>query len=263
MRAEEHNLPAVHRPSQPWLFYSLEPPPVTHHTGFRGERYPDFFNWTMTYRRDSDFWLPYRSYRATTAPRSGVRPNYARGKTKLAVAIISNCAEERLRFVRRLAEVVPVDVYGRCGKGKVCTEARGAGACMRDLLRPYKFYIAAENSRCADYVTEKYWRSIGDDLQMVPIVVGPPADDYAAVVIPGSYVHADSFESVGALGAYMKRADANDTLYSELFAWRERYVPIAGSYTRAWCEFCKALHESPVRRRTFPNFGKWWEGSCK
>ncbi len=42
--------------------------------------------------------------------------------------------------------------------------------CTQLMMRDYKFYLAFENSFCADYVSEKFWRTMS--LTLVPIVMG-------------------------------------------------------------------------------------------
>ncbi len=42
--------------------------------------------------------------------------------------------------------------------------------CTQLMMRDYKFYLALENSFCADYVSEKFWRTMS--LTLVPIVMG-------------------------------------------------------------------------------------------
>ncbi len=38
------------------------------------------------------------------------------------------------------------------------------------MMRDYKFYLAFENSFCADYVSEKFWRTMS--LTLISIVMG-------------------------------------------------------------------------------------------
>ena len=136
---------------------------------------------------------------------AATRRNYAAGRTRLAVIVTSHChvPSERLVFIHslqsslaalqskssasshldedrahrlhasdssddapdvRLARASHVDVLGGCG--------RACGDCdPSSLARTYKFYLALENARCTDYVSEKFWeRGLAHDL--VPIVNG-------------------------------------------------------------------------------------------
>ncbi len=38
------------------------------------------------------------------------------------------------------------------------------------LLQDYKFYLAFENTYCRDYISEKFWNALKQDI--VPIVMG-------------------------------------------------------------------------------------------
>lgn len=58
-------------------------------------------------------------------------------------------------LVRTLQQYVEVDIYGKCGSLK-CQRSQQR-ECYRMLERDYKFYLAFENSLCADYVTEKFF----------------------------------------------------------------------------------------------------------
>ena len=56
-----------------------------------------------------------------------------------------------------------VDIYGNCGEP--CN-----GECFTGLRKQYKFYLAFENSVCAEYVTEKFFNALADGL--VPVFLG-------------------------------------------------------------------------------------------
>ncbi|CAL4235740.1 unnamed protein product, partial [Meganyctiphanes norvegica] len=73
----DYNMPEVHRTGQPWVFFSLEAPPAVEEdqkvnlAGLGG-----IFNWTMTYRQDSDIVVPY----GRIVPKLGINPTNAQGK---------------------------------------------------------------------------------------------------------------------------------------------------------------------------------------
>jgi hypothetical protein len=136
-----------------------------------------FFNWTMTYRWDSDVVAPYGYIRplgkAQLHPsdsqmkcyfsNNGGIKNYAKGKTKMAVWFVSNCrtvVSSRNELVKELQKYIAIDVYGTCGNltcPKNQDESYESTEQCRDLAATqYKFYLSLENSLCRDYVTEKY-----------------------------------------------------------------------------------------------------------
>ena len=101
-----------------------------------------FFNWTMTYRSDSTFPIPYariervmplpapigssqlnryiKYFGQKAAKMSPGNGNMAEGKVGLAVQFVSNChSYSRLEaYVRELRRYVPIDIYGKCGEFK-------------------------------------------------------------------------------------------------------------------------------------------------
>ena len=54
----------------------------------------------------------------------------------------------------------------------------------------------------------------------MPIVMGAPPEDYAAVAPPHSFVHVDWFSSPKALADYLHYLNSNHSAYNEYFAWR-------------------------------------------
>ena len=128
----------------------------------------NYFNWTMTYRWDSDLVSPYGYIKPTgnvllhpndeqmeSYLTSRPLVNYAEGKTKIAAWFVSNCASQskRMEMVRELQKYIDVDVYGDCGTMK-CPRKREED-CRQMAAKTYKFYLSLENSLCLDYVTEK------------------------------------------------------------------------------------------------------------
>ena len=143
------------RPSQRWAYYLLESPKATRPDT---RKLNGFFHWTLTYRRDSDFWSPYGSY-TKIGIANQTTTDFSAGKDKLVAWIVSNCGPRlRKSFVHELRRYVKVDVFGRCS-----TEFNGgscSGDCKEELKR-YKFYLSLENALCLDYATEKYWKHLG------------------------------------------------------------------------------------------------------
>lgn len=290
MRDAQEDLPIVRKHSQVWVFYSLEPPTVTNSVGFHGNLYNGFFNWTITYRQDSDITLPYRNVLKHPTivsnmsdskkphhqidsldaldpdhkhqPKKVEQKNFAKGKNKLIVAMISNCRNQRMNLVRELQAHIPVDVYGKCGnKGKICTETTGQSTCLSRVLSQYKFYLSFENSQCTDYITEKYF-IIPFRHNLVPIVWGASLGSYTKLAVPNSYIHANNFTSVKQLADYVELVNKSDSLYNRYFSWRKKYIVGSGTYKQAWCKFCEALHTGSIPNKVYQNFSSWWDDSC-
>ncbi len=169
----KNDLPQSRLAYQRYVFWSMESAAwgINNFTSMSS-----FFNWTMTYRWDSDVVAPYGYVRPTgdvpLHPSNAQlknylsiyesKINYAKGKTKMAVWFVSNCwivVSSRNELVSELQKYISIDVYGVCGNmtcPKKQDESFESTEECRDLAaNQYKFYFSLENSLCRDYVTEK------------------------------------------------------------------------------------------------------------
>lgn len=55
---------------------------------------------------------------------------------------------------------------------------------------------------------------------VLPVVMGARAAEYAAVAPHNSYVHVEEFANAEELAAYLRRLDEDDTLYNSYFKWK-------------------------------------------
>ncbi|KZS21061.1 Alpha--fucosyltransferase C [Daphnia magna] len=253
--------------------FSTEPPDHMP----RLDPFEDYFNWTMTYLPESDIPLPYgRIEPLSGAPnteieRLGIQEhirlssvNPAKGKTKLAIWMVSNChaRSNRMQYVRNLQKYVDVDIIsneGKCGGQDLCPKKRKGATCYDIIEKTYKFYLAFENSICRDYVTEKFFDSIGRNL--VPIVLG--GANYSMIAPKHSYINALDY-SPRQLAEYLKEIDQDDSLYAEFFWWKPFYrvVNLYQTNKESFCNLCAALHETPAEKRVAKGLQKWYfEGS--
>nr|XP_056714837.1 alpha-(1,3)-fucosyltransferase 4 [Euleptes europaea] len=239
-------LPAARTPAQRWVWMNFESP--SHSPGLRG--LAGLFNWTMTYRVDSDVFVPYGYLRARGSPAPVALP----AKTKLAAWVISNWNEEhaRVRYYRQLKRYLPVDVYGARGleleDGSVVKTVSG-----------YKFYLAFENSQHPDYITEKLWRNAFRS-RAVPVVLGPPRANYELFIPSDSFIHVDDFASPAQLAVYLKFLDKNKNRYRRYFAWRKRYdVRVPSFWDEHCCRVCEAIRAAGDQRKTVQNLANWFE----
>ena len=264
------------RPSaQRWVFYTKESP-QQFSMAPKGD---GVYNWTATYRRDSDFFVPYGSYSALKiqtksdgedfVEQHDQNVNYAKGKDKMATFGVSNhCLQDgfRFSFVRALMKHIPVSLYGKCA---TMFESNNTWNCPRKMeddclqeIQRHKFYLAFENSLCVDYITEKYWtNSLVRGL--VPIVLGG-AQYSPELVIPGSFINAADFDSVKDLADYLKYLDKNDTAYNQYFQWKTKYKVV--KYEFWLCQLCKALHDPTKPAKIYHKISEFWGrygGSCQ
>lgn len=244
--------PGQARPSkQIWILYLLECP---YHTQLI--KFPNVFNWTATYRKDSDLVTPYERW-TYYDPQVTQKPqlrDYAANKTKKVAWFVSNCGARngRLAYARELGKYISVDIYGTCGPLKC---PRTDYRCFEILEREYKFYLAFENSNCRDYITEKFYVN-GLGQAVLPIVMGARPEDYEKSAPQGSYIHVDDFNSPIELAAYLHRLDKDDDLYNSYFRWKG-----TGEFinTYFWCRLCAMLH-SPLSARHYEDINDWWRG---
>ena len=176
--------PPPHRkPQQRYVFFAFEslahdlefPFPVAQFSN----RTANFFNWTMTHRRDSDVHNPmiYGTLRRKkTSPigdqlppklSKGVRPEapsklmdpfaIAKERLKKKKKLIAwFCSHKdthgmRQEYFTQLSNHIQVDIYGSCGNNSLTCPLMSHECNV--MLDTYKFYISAENSFCPDYVT--------------------------------------------------------------------------------------------------------------
>ncbi|CAG8671852.1 16589_t:CDS:1 [Dentiscutata erythropus] len=107
-----------------------------------------------------------------------------------------------------------------------------------DVLSPYKFHLAFENSNCKGYVTEKVYDSfLGDS---IPIYMGAPdIDDY---VPPHSIIKVTDFENVEDLVKYIYKVANNQTLYESYFEWKKDKT------YENFCKLCRQTEEQTICR---------------
>ncbi|XP_022796601.1 LOW QUALITY PROTEIN: alpha-(1,3)-fucosyltransferase C-like [Stylophora pistillata] len=213
-RTTSRELPRQRSTNQRWVYFVQENP---HYTTFESSKYNGVFNWTMTYKRSSDIWAPYGSYRRrkNTEERDNYNSvrNISAKKTRLVAWATSHCSSPaflREQFAEQLQLHIPVDILGKCNpKAPRCP--RLSTECD-ELLRTYKFYLAIENGLCEDYITEKY-SSQALQHDMVPVVMG--GANYPELAIPKSYMNVLHFPSIEKLALYLKGLDQNSSAYNE------------------------------------------------
>jgi alpha-1,3-fucosyltransferase len=68
-----NNVPSKRLPQQKYVFFNVEPPYLTFNlTHLNMPEYKEFFNLTMSYRRDSDIVVPYFHFEKFDTPLSDV-----------------------------------------------------------------------------------------------------------------------------------------------------------------------------------------------
>lgn len=100
-------------PHQIYMLYLLECP---YHTP--NIKFPEVFNWTATYRRDSDIVAPYEKWEYYDPRIIQIQQdrNYALNKTKKVAWFVSNCGARngRLQFAHDLQKYIEVSFVNKC-----------------------------------------------------------------------------------------------------------------------------------------------------
>lgn len=154
-----------------------------------------FFNYTWTYKLDSDIFYPYfivrNKFGEIVAPKRNVhwmdvkkmKPtsqsiiDRLQNKKTAAAWFVSNCYanNERLNYVHNLREALSgynleVDIYGVCGD--LFCPRDTPDDCLGKVESDYYFYLSLENSFSADYVTEKLLTALNHFAVPVVFAVG-------------------------------------------------------------------------------------------
>ena len=132
----------------------------------------------------------------------------------------------------------------------------------------YYFYLAFENAVCKDYVTEKFFDAIKNDI--VPVVFG--GADYEHFAPPHSYVDIQKFENIEEAGKYLMHLIENPDKYMEYFWWKEYYnvigTPLEKDQDRIPpdfpCALCSFMHKTQEEKVYHDLKGPWeGEAGCK
>ncbi|TRY74595.1 hypothetical protein TCAL_00599 [Tigriopus californicus] len=232
----------------------------------------DFFNWTMTYRMDSDIPIPYGLF----VPKGDVQEsiqnektwrafNYAEFQATLAkrpteflqmakrpnqvLWYVSHCnaASERDKYAAELSKYINVSIYGKC------TMVRPR---IDQVLSQFKFYLSFENSFCTDYITEKFFKRISQGI--LPIVLG--GGNYTRVAPPHSFINVLDFPSPRELAKYLMYLDENREQYLSYFWWMDYYSVVHKlQLSEGICQLCQMLNaDLPVK--TYHSMSDWWRG---
>ncbi|XP_042334727.1 3-galactosyl-N-acetylglucosaminide 4-alpha-L-fucosyltransferase FUT3-like [Sceloporus undulatus] len=240
-------LPQEPRPlSQRWIWFNLESPTSHSVQSFLDNR----FNLTMTYRRDSDIYTPYGWMEVLPQKQNVTIPP----KSKLVAWAVSNWKPDsrRVKYYEELKKYLQVDIYGRHRLPLPQDQ-------HLSTLSHYKFYLAFENSIHEDYITEKVWRNAFQSWA-VPVVLGPPRENYERHIPPDSFIHIDDFPSAQGLANFLHELDRNTTRYESYFRWRSWLKPNGPTpWAFKFCKACQALQASLVQYQTIPDLSKWFK----
>ncbi|XP_066914333.1 3-galactosyl-N-acetylglucosaminide 4-alpha-L-fucosyltransferase FUT3-like [Clytia hemisphaerica] len=255
--------------TQQWVWMPSESPFYYKKKMISLKPYHSVFNWTGSYRRDSDIWTPHFVVRprAKDDPSIG-KVDYAKDKDKMIIAIISNdCKSYRTQFIKKLKQYIPIDVYGQCKKefDPSLPDCRFGYEDCKELQSRYKFTLSLENAYCKDYVTEKFYMN-GLSRGNVPIVLNRATMSDPEVAPPGSYINILDFENLEVLADYLKKLAQNDKEYNKFHEWRQNYKLRSKNRMCTTCEALWKREEEPLRKAILAKVDveKFWnyEDNC-
>ncbi|XP_063431104.1 glycoprotein 3-alpha-L-fucosyltransferase A-like [Mytilus trossulus] len=243
------------RNKQTWVYETYETP---YHTQTVDKHFQ--FDWTMSYRHDSDAFSPYGIIKLRSSTTEQNYTSIYSRKTHNVAWIVSNChtVSKREAYVRQLSKYIDVDIYGRCGNFSI---AGTPYESRKRLSEKYKFVLSFENSLCKDYMTEKIFSVYVADVNIIPIVRGAPnVGDYLPV---NTYISTSDFTSPMKLARFLKKVGNSETSYISYLKEKDKYYTYSNPNDETgMCNLCRLINRGYQRRYTL-NIHQWlWEGQC-
>lgn len=252
---DEEDVPSKRTSSQRYIYFNDKPPMLNGDDGI--QFIPNsFFNWTMSYRSDSD--IVNRPGRVIRRANNYSIPSKEEiiGRTNSLMFFASSCnsTNRREQLLEELRKYVTLDTYGQCGD-HFCDTPQD---CFEKMSN-YNFYLAFEESYCKDYTSKGLYEALQYDV--VPVVFG--GADYDSLTPPFSVINAEDFVSVEELSNYIKHLEHNIEPYLNYFHWKKDYT-IDTTNTRTLCELCEKLHDIDAPVKSYENILTWWfDSQCE
>ncbi|KAL4241015.1 hypothetical protein ACF0H5_001794 [Mactra antiquata] len=292
------NLPRRANSDQVFVYINIEPPPYLQTVNLQNPRFFEFFNWTMSYRFDSDVPYLYGSVIPkslsteelhTQSEKSGKVFNYLdflnltthwpnkhsgiKGKdygaifdkkAKSSVWFVSHCstASKREKYVLKMQAVTNVDIFGSCSEQENICPLKKEN-CSEQIDITYKFVLAFENSLCADYITEKVFTWYNFDI----ITVARGAYNYTRHLPKGTYIDANDFATPEELGEFLNYVGSNREVYTSYLKLKDQYKAITEipHAQLAYCTLCYRINNLHKYKKSAVPLRQWWfaSGVCK
>ncbi|XP_053498475.1 4-galactosyl-N-acetylglucosaminide 3-alpha-L-fucosyltransferase 9-like [Ictalurus furcatus] len=232
-------------PHQKWVWMNWESPD----NSARHNEADHLFNLTANYQKDSDVWVPYgRILEASEKD----KPFEIPPKDKIVCWIVSNWNPNfrRVKYFNELNKHIKVEAYGRHFNRYVRDED------YNKILSSCKFYLSFENSIHKDYFTEKLFKPL--KFGTVPVVLGPPRENYEEFIPAESFIHVDDFKSPQELAEHLTLLDKDQKMYEQYFTWRQYFTAVVGIFgLEHACLSCDYIRNYKGYR-VFKNLNKWY-----
>jgi hypothetical protein len=152
--------------------------------------------------------------------------------------VVSNCEakNDRLVLINKLNKDAGAHSYGWCSNNidipdELTGREKGSWQYKKQkLLAAYPFGLAAENSNCLGYITEKFYDVLASG--SIPVYMGAP--DIANFVPEGSYINVKDFATYDDLIHHMKTVDRKS-----FYKWKD-------IVKKDITKFCKSCFASPM-----------------
>ena len=215
------------------------------------------FNWTMTFRQDSDIFYPYgRIFERKNAPPAKNYSEIFRRKKKGIVWFVSHCKTKSKRedYAEELKKYIDLDIIGQCGSN-TCGK-HNSSECLRKYEEEYFFRFNFENTFHTDYVTEKLFENFSKD--MIQIVGG--SADYDKIAPENTIISVKDFGSPRTLAAYLQILMNSEERYTEYLKTKNNYYAelLRRQSQRAYCTLCNMLHRQEKYRNLYYSIGDWF-----
>ncbi|EDV96420.1 GH16238 [Drosophila grimshawi] len=222
------------------------------------------FNFTMTYRLDSDliwsdsyFSMRHKSYKRVNKfdePNEDFMINMSvleasklslklKLKHKLAVYMMDNLVNDSTlppqtpNYLQELRQHMDFSVIHDCHERIGCIS--------------YNFMLIVEASYCPDYVHPQFYLALAN--YVVPVLIG--GTNISQLAPPNSYINADQFHTPKDLAAHLIWLSTQPDLYEQYFWWHSKYQIQLNR--QPYCHLCRRLREN---REVNPatEFVYWW-----
>ncbi|KAL4223123.1 hypothetical protein ACF0H5_016596 [Mactra antiquata] len=226
-------------------------------------KFRSVFNWTMTYRLDSDIPMLYgRIVKPKPTSKIGKQENFHKiydDKRADVVWLVSHCITKSKRefYVNELKKYISIDIYGACGD-KECPKREGAAdVCIEMIVKKYKFVLSFENTFHTDYVTEKLFDWFPRNI--IPVVYGMA--NYSRIAPPGTIINAAEYNSPMELAEFLQYVGSNRKLYLNYLRKKSEYIVHGHKemQQKAYCQLCEWLHDLESHRKSYSSIYKWWQ----
>ncbi|XP_076262598.1 glycoprotein 3-alpha-L-fucosyltransferase A-like isoform X2 [Rhynchophorus ferrugineus] len=256
------DIPKRTNTKQIWAFLTDESP---HHTFLSSkdalEAFNGIFNWSMTYRIDSDIPVPYGRTLLKRNPEFDMKLILNKRRDVLVAIMGSNCHghNHRWKYVKELQKYIAVDVYGGCGPMKNACPGHFKADCP--AIDQYLFYLSFENSNCDEYITEKLWWNAFHK-NSIPIVMGSTLQTYEKLLPPGSYINVDNFANPAGLADYLLQLNKTGD-FKHYYNWKANFEVLnEHGYFRSksyhYCRICQSLNYNIKEPKIYNNLQKFW-----